>query len=89
MDIEHLKNGHETFVCNRCTFNSNDVKMIKEHLSNHIQNNHQSVQEIETPQSNETNVKPANTDNEESKETKNDNKAKKYEWSDDFGDFGN
>ena len=63
--------------------------MIKEHLSNRIQNKYQSVKEIETPQLNKTNVKPADTDNEESKEAKNENKAKKYNWRDAFDEFGN
>ena len=63
--------------------------MIKEHLSNHIKNYHQLVNEILTHRSNETNVKPANTNNGESKEAEIENKAKKYNWRDDFDDFGN
>ena len=43
IDIEYLKNGNETFLCNICTFNSNYVDKIKEHLVNHIRNDHRSV----------------------------------------------
>ena len=38
MDIEHLKNLHETLSCNRCNLNSNEVVKIKIHLSNHVRN---------------------------------------------------
>ena len=29
LDIEYLKSGHESFVCNNCEWNSNNVKNIK------------------------------------------------------------
>ena len=36
LDIEYLKNGHESFVCNKCQWISNDVENIKDHLSKHV-----------------------------------------------------
>ena len=35
MNIEYLKNGHEIFVCNICSFESNNTEQIKNHLAKH------------------------------------------------------
>ena len=36
LDIEYLKHGNESFVCNMCEFNSNNVKKIKQHIINRV-----------------------------------------------------
>ena len=35
IDIEDLKNGHESFGCSMCKFNSNDPETVKRHLTEH------------------------------------------------------
>ena len=35
IDVEHLKSGHEIFVCSICSFESNIDKDIKNHLAEH------------------------------------------------------
>ena len=89
IDIEYLKNGHESFVCNKCIFNSNDVDKIKVHLSNHIINDNPPVRALTTLELNETNIKLNDEITKESKETEEDKKVKKYNWRDDFDEFGN
>ena len=39
MNMDYLKNGHKSFVCNQCNFNSNDVDNIRKHLYNRVLNN--------------------------------------------------
>ena len=34
--IECLKHVNESFVCNLCEFNSNNVKKIRQHMINHV-----------------------------------------------------
>ena len=38
MNIEYLKEGHETFDCNLCKYNSNNVEEIRKHLKQHVSN---------------------------------------------------
>ena len=90
IDKEYLKNWQVSFVCNKCTFNSNDVDKIKEHLSNHIINDHPSVvKALRTLEPNETKVKLDDAITIESKESEQDKKVKKHNWRDDFNEFGN
>ena len=82
MDVEYFKKGHESFICNKCNFNSNDIRKIKIHLSIHIRNYPTSAQAESIKKMTEPKAVRY-------KETESDPKVKKYNWRDDFDEFGN
>ena len=45
IDIDCLRNGHETFECSMCDFQSNDSQSVKNHLACHVLKSNASKQE--------------------------------------------
>ena len=84
LNIEYLKSGHESFVCNKCQWNSNNVKQIKDHLSNHVATENEHANLIDKLDDDETSMTTKN----DTKKTENDNKEKKFNWRDNYDEHG-